>query len=72
MISGKGRLKQENFVDTSLLLDAVTSLIDAFNQAGYNSPTSIQVDKKAFDKLLEEASKTGIIIYYENQSYFLK
>ena len=57
MISGKGRLKQENFVDTSLLLDAVTSLIDAFNQAGYNSPTSIQVDKKAFDKLLEEASK---------------
>ena len=72
MISGEGRLKQENFVDTSLLLDAVTSLIDAFNQAGYNSPTSIQVDKKAFDKLLEEASKTGIIIYYENQSYFLK
>ena len=57
MISGEGRLKQENFVDTSLLLDAVTSLIDAFNQAGYNSPTSIQVDKKAFDKLLEEASK---------------
>ena len=56
MISGKGRLKQENFVDTSLLLDAVTSLIDAFKQAGYNSPTSIQVDKKAFDKLLEEAS----------------
>ena len=42
---------------TSLLLDAVTSLIDAFNQSGYNSPTSIQVDKKAFDKLLEEASK---------------
>ncbi len=72
MISGEGGLKQENFVDTSLLLDAVTSLIDAFNQAGYNSPTSIQVDKKAFDKLLEEASKTGIIIYYENQSYFLK
>ena len=57
MISGEGGLKQENFVDTSLLLDAVTSLIDAFNQAGYNSPTSIQVDKKAFDKLLEEASK---------------
>ena len=57
MISGEGRLKQESFVDTSLLLDAVTSLIDAFNQAGYNSPTSIQVDKKAFDKLLEEASK---------------
>jgi hypothetical protein len=57
MISEKGRLDQENFVDTSLLLDAVTSLIDAFKQAGYNSPTSIQVDKKAFDKLLEEASK---------------
>jgi predicted RNA-binding Zn-ribbon protein involved in translation (DUF1610 family) len=57
MISGEGRLNQENFVDTSLLLDAVTSLIDAFKQAGYNSPISIQVDKKAFDKLLEEASK---------------
>ena len=49
MISGKGGLKQENFVETSLLLDAVTSLIDAFNQSGYDSPTSIQVDKKAFD-----------------------
>ena len=62
MISGEGRLNQENFVDTSLLLDAVTSLIDAFKQAGYNSPTSIQVDKKAFDKLLEEASELYISI----------
>jgi hypothetical protein len=56
MLSGKERLNQMNFVDTSLLLDAVTSLIDAFKQAGYNPPLTIQVDKKAFDKLLEEAS----------------
>ena len=56
MLSGKRGLHQENF-DTSMLLDAVTSLIDAFKQAGYNYPTSIHVDKKAFDKLLEEASK---------------
>ncbi|MGH9923994.1 MAG: hypothetical protein ACRD5B_01330 [Nitrososphaeraceae archaeon] len=46
-----------NFVNTSMLLDAVTSLIDAFKQACYNSPTRIQVDKLAFDKMLEEASK---------------
>lgn len=36
MLSEKERLNQENFVDTSLLLDAVTYLIDAFKQAGYN------------------------------------
>ena len=57
MISEKGSLNRDNFVDTSLLLDAVTSLIDAFKQAGYNPPVSIRVDKQAFDKLLEEASK---------------
>jgi ribosomal protein L44E len=57
MISEKGRLNQEDSLDTDMLLDAVTSLINAFKQAGYNSPTSIQVDKRAFDKLLEEASK---------------
>jgi predicted RNA-binding Zn-ribbon protein involved in translation (DUF1610 family) len=57
MISGKGSVNRENFVDTSLLLDAVTSLIDAFKQAGYNPPVSVRVDKQAFDKLLEEASK---------------
>jgi hypothetical protein len=49
MLSGKRGVHQENF-DTDMLLDTVTSLIDAFKQAGYNSPTSIQVDKKAFDK----------------------
>jgi hypothetical protein len=57
MSSEKRRLNQENFVDTSLLLDAITSLIDGFKQAGYNPPISIRVDKWAFDKLLEEASK---------------
>ena len=57
MTSGKRRLNQEDTLDTGILLDAVTSLIDAFKQAGYNSPTSIQVDKREFDKLLEEASK---------------
>lgn len=57
MPSEKGRLDQENFVDTSLLLDAVTSLIDAFKQAGYNPPISIRVDKRAFNRLLDEASK---------------
>ena len=64
MISGEGRLKQENFVDTSLLLDAVTPLIDAFNQAGYNSPTSIQVDKKAFDRLLFYDSRVNSIMNF--------
>ncbi len=49
-----------------MLLDAVTSLIDAFKQAGYNSPTSIQVDKRAFDKLLEEASKLYSSINVKN------
>ncbi len=57
MSAEKRRLNQENFVDTSLLLDAITSLIDGFKQAGYNPPISIRVDKWAFDKLLEEASK---------------
>jgi predicted RNA-binding Zn-ribbon protein involved in translation (DUF1610 family) len=57
MSAEKRRLNQENFVDTSLLLDAITSLIDGFKQAGFNPPISIRVDKWAFDKLLEEASK---------------
>ena len=57
MLPERERQNQGNFVDASLLLDSVTSLIDAFKWAGYNSPTSIQVDKRAFDKLLEEASK---------------
>jgi hypothetical protein len=57
MSAEKRRLNQENFVDTSLLLDAITSLIDGFKQAGYNPPISIRVDKWAFDRLLEEASK---------------
>ena len=57
MLSEKGGLNQENFVDTSLLLDAITSLIDAFKQAGYNPPISVRVDKRAFDRLLQEASK---------------
>ena len=65
-LSGKERLNQENFVDTSLLLDAVTSLIDAFKQAGYNPPITIQVDKKAFDKLLEEASNLYSSINVKN------
>lgn len=56
MISEKGRLNQEDSLNTGMLLDAMTSLIDAFKQVGYNSPTIIQVDKRAFDKLLEEAS----------------
>jgi len=57
MISEKGSLNRDNFVDASLLLDAITSLIDAFKQAGYNPPVSIRVDKQAFDTLLEETSK---------------
>ena len=65
-LSGKERLNQENFVDTSLLLDAITSLIDAFKQAGYNPPITIQVDKKAFDKLLEEASNLYSSINVKN------
>jgi hypothetical protein len=32
MFSGKGGLNEENFVDTSILLDVITSLIDAFKQ----------------------------------------
>ena len=66
MTSGKRRLNQEDTLDTGMLLDAVTSLIDAFKQAGYNSPTSIQVDKRAFDKLLEEASKLYSSINVKN------
>lgn len=66
MISEKGRLNQEDTLDTGMLLDAVTSWIDAFKQAGYNSPTSIQVDKRAFDKLLEEASKLYSSINVKN------
>jgi folate-binding Fe-S cluster repair protein YgfZ len=66
MISEKGRLNQEDSLDTGMLLDAVTSLIDTFKQAGYNSPTIIQVDKRAFDKLLEEASKLYSSINVKN------
>ena len=57
MSSEKRELNEVNFVDASILLDAVTSLISTFKQAGYTPPTSIQVDKLAFDELLEEASK---------------
>jgi hypothetical protein len=57
MLSEKGGPNQENIVDTSLLLDAITSLIDAFKQAGYNLPVSVRLDKRAFDRLLQEASK---------------
>jgi hypothetical protein len=57
MSSEKRRLNEVNFVDTSILLDAVTSLISTFKQAGYTPPINIQVDKLAFDKLLDEASK---------------
>jgi hypothetical protein len=32
MFSGKGGLNEESFVDTSILLDVITSLIDAFKQ----------------------------------------
>jgi hypothetical protein len=57
MSSEKRGLNEVNFVDTSILLDAVTSIISTLKQAGYTPPTSIQVDKWAFDELLEEASK---------------
>jgi hypothetical protein len=57
MSSEKRGLDEENFVYTSILLDAVTSLINTFKQAGYNPPINIQVDKLTFDELLEEASK---------------
>ena len=57
MTSDKSRPDRENFVDTTILLDTVTSLIDAFKQAGYNPPISIRVDKQAFTESLEEASK---------------
>jgi hypothetical protein len=57
MTSDKSRPDRENFVDTTILLDTVTSLIDTFKQAGYNPPISIRVDKQAFTELLEEASK---------------
>ena len=57
MLSEKRGLNQENLVDTSILLDAVISLINTFKHAGYNPPINIRVDKRAFDKLLEEASK---------------
>lgn len=57
MTSDKSRTDRENFVDTTILLDTITSLIDAFKQAGYNPPISIRVDKRVFYKLLEEASK---------------
>lgn len=54
MSSEKRGLNEENFVlkDASILLDAVTSLISSFKQAGYTPPTSIQVNKWAFDELL--------------------
>jgi hypothetical protein len=57
MTLDKRRLNPENLVDTTILIDTVTSLIDAFKQAGYNPPISIKVDKQAFTELLEEASK---------------
>jgi predicted house-cleaning NTP pyrophosphatase (Maf/HAM1 superfamily) len=57
MSSVKEKLEEENLADTSILIDAVTTLINSFKQAGYNPPTSIRVDKQTFDKLLEEASQ---------------
>jgi hypothetical protein len=52
----KGRLDEENIADKRILIDAVISLTNAFKEAGYNPPSSIRVDKRAFDKLLEEAA----------------
>ena len=57
MSSEKRGLNEVDFVDTNILLDAVTSIINAFKQAGYNPPINIQVNNWAFDELLEEASK---------------
>src|SRR5688572_23542040 len=66
MSSEKRGLNQENLVDTSILLDAVISLINTFKHAGYNPPINIRVDKRAFDKLLEEASKLYSSINVKN------
>lgn len=66
MLSEKRGLNQENLVDTSILLDAVISLINTFKHAGYNPPINIRVDKRAFDKLLEEASKLYSSINIKN------
>jgi hypothetical protein len=52
MSSEKSELNEENFVDESILLDTVTSLINSFKQAGYTPPTSIQVAE-----LIGEVSK---------------
>jgi len=44
MLSEKRGLNQENLVDTSILSDAVISLINTFKHAGYNPPINIRVD----------------------------
>jgi hypothetical protein len=56
-MSEKRDVEQENIMDNNVLTDAVTSFINSFKQAGYNPPISIQVDKRTFDKLLQEASE---------------
>ena len=66
MLSEKRGLNQENLVDTSILLDAVISLINTFKHAGHNPPINIRVDKRAFDKLLEEASRLYSSINVKN------
>ena len=69
MLSEKRGLNQENLVDTSILLDAVISLINIFKHAGHNPPINIRVDKRAFDKLLEEASRLYSSINVKNSIY---
>jgi hypothetical protein len=66
MLSEKRGLNQENLVDASILLDAVISLINTFKHAGHNPPINIRVDKRAFDKLLEEASRLYSSINVKN------
>ena len=48
MISEKERLNQEDTLDTGMLLDAVTSLIDAFKQARFDTPAGHRKHYQAF------------------------
>jgi hypothetical protein len=41
----------------SILTDAIISLANVFQEAGFDPPTKIEVDSQTFDKLLAESMK---------------
>lgn len=47
----------ENIINRSVLTDGILALANYFREHGFNPPTSIMVDKLAFEKILSESAE---------------